>query len=138
MSENTNASKPEFPKGKRPTPNPRQLRRIAPTSQRTALGRFFTWLRTPEHKWEFGIKVLTLIVAVAGTWLLLSQNGLLKSQNDLLGNQNGFIKQQMSLEEASRRGALVMLMSNIMDKVDDEIKEQKKRIAKQRDFKGGS
>ncbi|MBP6825431.1 MAG: pentapeptide repeat-containing protein [Saprospiraceae bacterium] len=45
-------------------------------------------------------------------------------------NQNTLIQHQMSLEEASRRGALVMLMSNIMDKVDDEIKEQKSDLLK--------
>lgn len=43
----------------------------------------------------------------------------------LLVNQNQLIKHQMFLEEASRRGALVMLMSNIFDKVDREIERQR-------------
>ena len=54
---------------------------------------------------------------------------LLVNQNELLQNQNQLIKNQMSLEEASRRGALVMLMSNIFDKVDDEIAEQKAEMS---------
>ncbi|MFN0214309.1 MAG: pentapeptide repeat-containing protein, partial [Saprospiraceae bacterium] len=82
----------------------------------------FTGIR--EH-WQF---TLTFIVACVGTWLLLNQNDLLGSQNSLLKNQNTLIQHQMSLEEASRRSALVMLMSNIMDKVDDEIKEQKNAL----------
>ena len=68
--------------------------------------------------WQF---VLTFIIACIGSWLLVNQN-------DLLENQNTLIQRQMSLEEASRRSALVMLMSNIMDKVDDEIKEQKSEL----------
>ena len=55
---------------------------------------------------------------------------LLMNQNDLLQNQNVLIQRQMSLEEASRRSALVVLMSNIMDKVDDEIKEQRSDLLK--------
>jgi hypothetical protein len=58
--------------------------------------------------------------------LLMNQNELLQNQNGLLNNQNTLIKHQMSLEEAGRRSALVVLMSNIMDKVDREIEEQKR------------
>jgi hypothetical protein len=52
------------------------------------------------------------------------------NQNKLLESQNEMIQRQMSLEEANRRSALVMLMSNIMDKVDREIEAQQKGLSK--------
>jgi uncharacterized protein YjbI with pentapeptide repeats len=70
--------------------------------------------------WQFW---LTSILACIGTWLVVNQNQLMKNQNTL-------IERQMALDEASRRSALVMLMSNIMDKVDDEIKDQKNELYK--------
>lgn len=70
--------------------------------------------------WQFW---LTSILAIIGTWLVINQNQLMENQNKL-------IERQMSLDEASRRSALVMLLSNIMDKVDDEIKEQKNDLLK--------
>ncbi len=41
----------------------------------------------------------------------------------LLYNQNRLIDTQVNLEEANRRSSLIFLMSNIMDKVDEELKE---------------
>jgi hypothetical protein len=52
------------------------------------------------------------------------------NQNELLNNQNTLIQRQMSLEEANRRSALVVLMSNIMDKVDREIEKQQDLLPK--------
>lgn len=66
--------------------------------------------------------ILNVILTLIGTCLLFNQNLLLENQNTL-------IKHQMSLEEASRRSALVMLMSNIMDKVDKEIENQQKGLS---------
>ncbi|MBK7873354.1 MAG: pentapeptide repeat-containing protein [Saprospiraceae bacterium] len=43
-------------------------------------------------------------------------------QNMLLRDQNDRIKLQNNLLEADRRSSLVFLMSNILDKMDDEIK----------------
>jgi hypothetical protein len=53
---------------------------------------------------------------------------LLMNQNELLQNQNALIQQQMFLSEASRKSALVVLMSNIMDKVDGEITDEKEEL----------
>ena len=46
--------------------------------------------------------------------------------NDLLQTQNQLIKEQTKLIEAERRSSLIFLMGNIMDKVDDELKNNKK------------
>lgn len=80
---------------------------------------------------------------VAQTELLNSQNDLTKQQNDklesqnqlfsaqneeindqtsLLETQNKKLDVQINLSESSRRSALIMMMSNIMDKVDEELK----------------
>lgn len=81
----------------------------------------------------------TLFLAFAGllgSVLLYNQNQLLESQNKLfefqnskiekqttlLEKQNEKIDNQMQLEESSRRGNLIVMMSNIMDKVDEELK----------------
>ena len=64
----------------------------------------------------------------------MNQNDLLKAQNlkiddqtTLLKSQTEVAKRQMLLEEASRRSNLVVLMSNIMDKVDREIEAQQSK-----------
>lgn len=54
--------------------------------------------------------------------MLNNQNGLFKNQNKLVEQQNKRVEQQTELLEADRRSSLVFLMSNIMDKIDEEIK----------------
>jgi uncharacterized protein YjbI with pentapeptide repeats len=86
--------------------------------------RAWSFISTNSTVLDLFVNTLTfLIVACFGTWLILNQNGLMENQNKL-------IQQQMFLDEASRRGALITLMSNIMDKVDDEIKEQRSELLK--------
>ena len=53
-----------------------------------------------------------------------SQISLMSFQNILLDTQNYRLNLQNNLIEAERRGALVILMSNIMDQMNDEIKLQ--------------
>jgi len=50
------------------------------------------------------------------------QNSLFSNQNILLQNQNAKIEQQIVLTEAERRSSLIFLMSNILDKLDEELK----------------
>jgi uncharacterized protein YjbI with pentapeptide repeats len=50
------------------------------------------------------------------------QNQLVSSQNKLFKNQNKRIDQQTNLQEADRRSSLVYLFSNVLDKIDDELK----------------
>jgi uncharacterized protein YjbI with pentapeptide repeats len=84
------------------------------------LASWFIWGRLRNWWWNWILGIFVSLGGLAGTMLLMNQN-------ELLNNQNTLIQRQMSLEEASRRSALVVLMSNIMDKVDREIEDQKKR-----------
>ena len=59
-----------------------------------------------------------------------SQINLMSYQNVLLDTQNYRINLQNNLIEAERRGSLVILMSNIMDQMNEEINEQKKGLSK--------
>ncbi|MCB0528421.1 MAG: pentapeptide repeat-containing protein [Saprospiraceae bacterium] len=58
-----------------------------------------------------------------GTVLLYNQNKLLVQQNQLLNQQNIRLDQQTYLQEAERRSSLVFLMGNILDGVNQELKE---------------
>ena len=87
------------------------------------LTNWFIWSRFRNWWWQWVLGIFVALGGLTGTLLLMNQN-------ELLQNQNALIQRQMSLEEASRRSALVVLMSNIMDKVDDEIKEQKNEFLK--------
>lgn len=70
----------------------------------------FFWGRLRNWWWQWIIGIFVSIGGLTGTMLLM--------------NQNILIQRQISLEEASRRSALVVLMSNIMDKADREIEKQ--------------
>ncbi len=58
-----------------------------------------------------------------GTVMLYNQNKLLVQQNQLLNQQNIRLDQQTYLQEAERRSSLVFLMGNILDAVNQELKE---------------
>lgn len=85
------------------------------------LGNLLIWGRLRNWWWSWLMSIFVAIGGLSGTLLLVNQN-------ELLQNQNQLIKNQMSLEEASRRGALVVLMSNVFDKVDDEIALQREEM----------
>lgn len=53
-----------------------------------------------------------------------AQNLLIGSQNELLDFQNSRISQQTNLQEAERRSAIVYLFSNVLDKIDEELKQR--------------
>ncbi|MBK9109927.1 MAG: pentapeptide repeat-containing protein [Saprospiraceae bacterium] len=78
---------------------------------------WFIWNRFRNWWWQWVLSIFLSLGGLTGTLLLINQN-------ELLQNQNVLIQRQMSLEEANRRSALVVLMSNIMDKVDKEIERQ--------------
>jgi len=97
---------------------------------------WYAWLS--YRRWVVTV-FYTLFLAFAGllaSVLVYNQNQLLKEQNELfafqntrveeqtklLKNQNDKIDSQIQLEESSRRGNLIVMMSNIMDKVDEEIR----------------
>ena len=70
------------------------------------------------------VGLFAIIIAMIPFILLYQQNNLLKIQNKKINSQNNLI-------EADRRSSLVFLMSNVLDKVDDEIKEQRIEFEKQ-------
>jgi len=75
--------------------------------------------------WRFTrIGVFAIIAAAIPVVFIAVQVYLLDNQNKLLESQNERIDLQNNLLEADRRSSLVFLMSNILDKVDEEIKEQ--------------
>lgn len=55
------------------------------------------------------------------------QNKLVKDQNRLVRTQTEKLQQQNILSESERRSSLVFLMSNILDKMDEELKKNEKR-----------
>lgn len=55
--------------------------------------------------------------------LLKEQNGLVRGQTDLSAKQNKLVEQQNALSEAGRRSSLVLLMSNIEDKIAEELRD---------------
>ena len=81
------------------------------------LANWFIWGRLRNWWWNWILGVFISLGGLTGTILLMNQNDLLEAQNKK-------IDRQMQLEEANRRSALVVLMSNIMDKVDREIESQ--------------
>jgi len=84
--------------------------------------------------------IIGLFLASIPIFLLWQQNRkmdiqtqMMDIQNDKMEVQNKKINIQNSLIEAERRSSLVFLMSNVLDKVDDEIKEQQREL-KSNDF----
>ncbi len=62
------------------------------------------------------------IIAIIGCVLAYQANNMLNQQNELLEIQNDRIIDQTYLQEAERRSGLVYLFSNVMDILDDELK----------------
>ncbi|SHI44355.1 pentapeptide repeat-containing protein [Aquimarina spongiae] len=62
------------------------------------------------------------ILSLFTVYLMNKQNKLLQSQNKLIQYQNMRISQQTHLFEAERVSSLVFLFNNIMDKIDEELK----------------
>jgi len=79
------------------------------------------------------VGVIGVLLAAIPIWLLSNQNGLLRRQNDKIDIQNERINLQNNLIEAGRRGSLIILMSNIMDQMNEEIRTQKVREESKRD-----
>lgn len=61
-----------------------------------------------------------------GTIVLMKQNEKIDLQNSLVREQNKKVNIQNNLMEAERRSSLIFLMSNILDKMDNEIREEVK------------
>jgi len=68
------------------------------------------------------VGMFTLMLGFIPLLLLGIQTYILNTQNKLLAAQNERLDQQINLEEGSRRSSLIFLMSNIMDKMGEELK----------------
>lgn len=93
------------------------------------LANWFIWSRFRNWWWQWVLGIFVSLGGLTGTLLLMNQNELLEAQNIKIDSQTELMNQQMFLSEASRRSALVVLMSNIMDKVDTEIESQQKGLS---------
>ncbi len=74
------------------------------------------------------VGVFTLMLGLIPLCILGIQTYILNTQNQLLAAQNERLDQQINLEEGSRRSSLIFLMSNIMDKMGDELKASPNNI----------
>lgn len=68
------------------------------------------------------VGIFTILLALIPLCILSIQTYILNSQNELLKYQNQRLDQQINLEEGNRRSSLIVLMSNIMDKIGEELK----------------
>ncbi len=78
------------------------------------------------------VGVFTFLLALIPLFILGIQTYILHSQNKLLQYQNSRLDQEINLEEGNRRSSLIFLMSNIMDKIGEELKDyrnDKKRLS---------
>lgn len=73
------------------------------------------------------VGLVPLLILLTQTWILDNQNEKLDHQNQLINGQNLLLDQQINLEEGNRRSSYIFLMSNIMDKIDEELKNAKNR-----------
>ncbi|NET36374.1 MAG: pentapeptide repeat-containing protein [Cyanothece sp. SIO1E1] len=71
------------------------------------------------------VGLVPLLILLTQTWILDNQNEKLEHQNELISSQNLLLDQQINLEEGNRRSSYVFLMSNIMDKIDEELKNKR-------------
>lgn len=87
----------------------------------------FIWRITRIGTFAVIIGLAPIFVMAVQTWMLGRQNNKLDTQNNLLGRQNERLDQQINLEEGNRRSSLIFFMSNIMDKLDIELRANPNR-----------
>jgi hypothetical protein len=92
-------------------PNPETL---------TVAGYHVLWRFVRVTTFAWVATIFTIIFIFVEIWLLRNQNTLLSQQNKLVTQQN-------LLSEASRRSSLVLLMSNVEDRVAEELKNNPTR-----------
>jgi uncharacterized protein YjbI with pentapeptide repeats len=80
------------------------------------------WRITRLGVFAIMVAAVPLMVLLLQTYILSIQNEKLDYQNRLIANQNHRLDQQIQLEEGNRRSSFIFMMSNIMDKIDEELK----------------
>ncbi len=91
------------------------------------LGSHIIWRLTRIGTFAVMVTIVPMLIMVIQTWMLSRQNDKLEDQNSLLGKQNKRLDQQINLEEGNRRSSLILFMSNIMDRMDDELRSSPSR-----------
>jgi uncharacterized protein YjbI with pentapeptide repeats len=71
------------------------------------------------------LSILTFATVILQVWLAFRQTNLMESQTNLMIGQTNLMITQNNLEEANRRSSLVFSFSNIMDQVNEELKNEK-------------
>lgn len=99
-----------------PEEDQENFRQVAPD-----LANYIIWGRI--RRWWLGW-LLLILGSIGGLVTII----LTVNQNQLLEAQNKKIDMQTQLMESERRSSLIFMMSNILDKVDYEIKEQNWKI----------
>lgn len=100
--------------------------KTAETTFNILFTKLFAWYSWMNFRRWIVMVFQTLFVGfggLLGTLLLYNQNKLLTQQNELLTNQNIRLTQQTYLQEAERRSALILLMGNLLDALDKELKD---------------
>lgn len=69
------------------------------------------------------VGTITLLLALAPLSLAVLQTYYLKKQNEKFDIQNKRIEQQTYLQEAERRSSFVFLFDNVLNRIDDELKQ---------------
>lgn len=80
------------------------------------------WRITRIGVFAVAAAIIPILVLLVQTTILNTQNEKLDYQNELILNQNVRLDQQVQLDEGNRRSSFVFLMSNVMDKIDEELK----------------
>ncbi len=87
----------------------------------------FIWRVTRIGTFALVMGLAPMLILIVQTWILSRQNKELDVQNKLIGRQNERLDQQINLEEGNRRSSLIFFMSNIMDKLDLELRSNPDR-----------
>ncbi|OJJ21305.1 hypothetical protein BKI52_12135 [marine bacterium AO1-C] len=82
----------------------------------------YSWLKMRGFIISSTMALFVGFGGLLGVFMIFKQNDLIENQNKLLTSQTKQAEAQTQLAEATRRSSLVFLMSNIMDKVDEEIR----------------
>lgn len=89
------------------------------------LGAHIIWRITRIGVFGVIIALIPTLFLIIQTFYLGQQNKKIDYQNNLIISQNNRLEQQTYLQEADRRSSLVFLSSNVMDKIDIELKAEK-------------
>ncbi|MEM6720282.1 MAG: hypothetical protein AAF611_13235 [Bacteroidota bacterium] len=87
------------------------------------LGAHIIWRLTRIGIFAIVVAILPTLFLIIQTVYLGKQNDKIDKQNELITNQNARLEQQTYLQEAGRRSSLIFLMNNVLDKMDEELKD---------------